>query len=63
MTIKNIPNSKLLLVARSWSSMGQNNCFNHLFNFFSGSINITNTEAFKFDNMTSLVFSINNFNK
>ena len=39
-----------MLVARSWSQRGKNTDFQHFFNFFSGSVNITNTKYLKFDN-------------
>ena len=48
---QSINGNQLLFVARSWSNRGQNTDFRHFFNFFPGSINITNTISLKFDNI------------
>ena len=46
----NISSKQLLLVARKWSNRGQNTDFQHFFNFFPGSINITNPNTLHWDN-------------
>ena len=46
-----IRNNQLLLVARTWSNRSNNTDFQHFFNFFPGSINITNKESFSWDNV------------
>ena len=46
-----ITNNQLLLVSRKWSNRGRNTDFQHFFNFFPGSINITNNNSFSWDNM------------
>jgi len=40
-----------MFVARSWSQRGENTSHHHFFNFFPGSVNITNTKYLKFDNI------------
>jgi glycosyltransferase involved in cell wall biosynthesis len=40
-----------MLVARSWSQRGNNTDFQHFFQFFPDSINITNTTSLTFDNI------------
>ena len=47
---KDISTNQLLLVARKWSNRGINTDFQHFFNFFPGSINITNSKSFSWDN-------------
>ena len=47
---RNISTNQLLLVARTWSNRGIHTDFQHFFNFFPGSINITNSKFFSWDN-------------
>ena len=53
---REIRNNQLLLVARTWSNRGYNTDFQHFFNFFPGSINITNNDSFSWDSVLFRLF-------
>ena len=48
--MKNLYPNNLLFVGRNWSTMGANNTFENLLNFFPEAINVTSKDLRGFDN-------------
>ena len=48
--MKKISQNNLMFVGRNWSTMGENNTFHNLLQFFPGSIKVTSKDLNGFDN-------------